>query len=77
MLTDRIRPIRVAILVTAIYLPLYAVQISYLFFNPSSNTVLAIALAHTAILLPVAALWNAAEFPLMIRLLPRQRYGPF
>jgi len=39
--------------------------------------VLAIAIAHAAISLPVAAMWNAAEFPLMMRLLPRERYGQF
>jgi hypothetical protein len=77
MLTDKIHPLRVALLVASIYIPLYSVQISYLFFEPSTNTVLAIAIAHAAITLPVGALWNTAEFPLFMRLLPKERYGQF
>lgn len=77
MLTDRLHPLRVVLIVVSIYIPLYAVPLCYLFFDPAPSTVLAIAIAHAAITLPVAAMWNTAELPLFMKLLPKERYGQF
>ncbi|HWP40496.1 MAG TPA: MFS transporter, partial [Tepidisphaeraceae bacterium] len=77
MLSDRVHPLRVAIFVAAVYVPLYSVQLLYLFFDFNTDTVLAIAIAHAAVSLPVAAMWNVAELPLYMKLLPRERYGQF
>lgn len=77
MLTDRLHPLRVVLIVVGIYIPLYAVPLCYLFFDPAPSTVLTIAIAHAAITLPVAAMWNTAELPLFMKLLPRERYGQF
>jgi maltose/moltooligosaccharide transporter len=77
MLSDRIHPLRVALAVALIYVPLYSVQLIYLFVDVKPNIVLAIAIAHAAISLPVATMWNVAELPMYMRLLPRERYGQF
>ena len=77
MLTDRLHPLRVAIGVASVLVPVYAAQMIYLFVDVPPRIVLAIAIAHASVTLPVMVMWNAAEFPLMMKLLPREQYGQF
>lgn len=77
MLSDRMHPVRVVLLVAAAYVPLYAIQLAYLFFDFQPKIVLAITIVLAAITIPIAAMWNSAELPMYMKLLPRERFGQF
>lgn len=78
ILSDRYHPLRVTIatqlLLTFIFTPLAMI---YLFYTFSPHTVLWITIISTGISLPIGTLFGAANLPMYMMLLPKERYGQF
>jgi hypothetical protein len=49
----------------------------YLFWNFTPNIVLIITIIMTCVSLPVSVLFTAAQLPMYMKLLPKERYGQF
>jgi Na+/melibiose symporter-like transporter len=76
-LADRLNPVRVYFVVTFICVLSNAMQAIFIFtdFGPSVNLLLMYAIS--LLFMPFSALQGAAELPMYMRLLPKERYGQF
>ena len=77
LLADKIHPLRMMIGTTILIGASQFMWMYFLFFNPSADTSLIIYIVFSAISVPVAALYGAAEMPMYMRLLPKAKYGQF
>jgi maltose/moltooligosaccharide transporter len=79
MLADRIRPIRVLLLATALQALAGPFIIAFAMFKPSleASQVMGVFIAVSVLSLPINALYYAAELPTMMTLFPQSRYGQF
>lgn len=79
ILADRAHPLRVMRLAVTLQVVLGPLAISYAMFRPSLSLEQAswIFIAWSAISMPVATLYNAAELPALMKLFPSDRYGQF
>jgi Na+/melibiose symporter-like transporter len=77
MLSDRYHPIRVIGITMLFSLLMAPVGLIYLFWDFSPQTVLIITIIMTCVSLPVGVLFAAAQLPMYMKLLPKDRYGQF
>jgi len=79
ILADRVRPVRVLLLVTCIQVCMAPLSIAFAMMRPgmSMETVTWIYLGLSAIGLPLGTLYGAAELPTLMTLFPKSRYGQF
>lgn len=79
ILADRVRPIRVLLIVTCIQICLAPLGITFAMIRPSLSmeTVTWCYLVLSAIGLPLGTLYAAAELPTLMTLFPKSRYGQF
>jgi MFS family permease len=77
ILSDRYHPIRIIGISMLLSLLITPVGLIYLFWDFTSNTVLMITITMTCVSLPVSVLFGAAQIPMYMKLLPKERYGQF
>jgi MFS family permease len=79
MLADRFHPLRMLLIALTISLFMAPLSIAFVFTRGhfTLHTAEMIAIALSAITLPIATLATAAEFPMFMKLLPQERYGQF
>jgi Major Facilitator Superfamily. len=79
ILADRAHPLRVMRLAVTLQVALGPLAIGYAMFRPALSLEQAswIFIAWSAISMPVATLYNAAELPALMKLFPADRYGQF
>lgn len=79
ILADRAHPLRVLRLAVTLQFVLGPVAICYAMFRPSLSLEQAswIFIGWSAISMPLATLYNAAELPALMKLFPADRYGQF
>ena len=76
-LSDKWNPIRVFMWTTFITFGANILQCIWLFWDFKPNTTLALMALFSFTLMPFGALHGAAELPMYMRLLPKERYGQF
>lgn len=79
MLADRAHPLRVMRLAVTLQVVMCPVAISYAMLRPGMTLEQAswIYVGWSAISMPIATLYNAAELPALMKLFPADRYGQF
>ena len=77
ILVDKIHPILVTMLAKTLIVLITPLNLIFLFYNFTPETAFWITALIMALLLPLAALYNAAHLPLYMKLLPKERYGQF
>ncbi|HSI07008.1 MAG TPA: MFS transporter [Rariglobus sp.] len=79
ILSDRIRPIRVLLMATALQALIGPLIITFAMMRPSFtlDTVMLVSVCLSAITLPINTLYYAAELPTLMTLFPKSRYGQF
>jgi hypothetical protein len=76
-LADKLHPVRVYFYLTFCTVLSQAAQLVFLFGNYAPSTNLAIMYGVSIFFMPFSALQGAAEMPMYMRLLPKDRYGQF
>lgn len=79
ILSDRFHPLRVLLVALAISFLMAPLGIAFIFMHDrfTLHTAQMIYIGLSAITLPIGTLAAAAEFPLIMKLLPQERYGQF
>lgn len=77
MMVDRIHPVRIMLLSTAIIVVLSQVLLVWLFFDPSPRISMVIYTTYSFTVLPATILYTAGSLPMYMRLLPKQKFGQF
>jgi MFS family permease len=79
ILADRVRPIRVLLIATALQAVMGPVAITLAMMRPSLSTELIawFFIGLSALTLPINTLYYAAELPTLMTLFPKSRYGQF
>ncbi len=77
ILADKYHPIRISILGMGALVLVMPLNLIFLLVDLQPNGAFWMMVATTAVTLPAAALYQAGEFPLFMRMLPKERYGQF
>ena len=77
LLADRLNPIRVYVVTAILVYFLVPIQIVWLFYDFSHRTNFLIFAGLGLAMLPLLVLQGCAEFPMQMRILPKDRFGQF
>ncbi|MCC7517751.1 MAG: hypothetical protein IT578_01050 [Verrucomicrobiae bacterium] len=77
ILVDRYHPLRVLLWVKVVVVTLTPFGLIWLFFDFHPDTVFAISLSFSMLLLPFNVLTEATSLPTQMRLFPKERFGQF
>ncbi len=77
MMVDRIHPVRIMLISTAIIVVLSPVLLVWLFFDPSPRVSMVIYTTYSLTVLPATILYTAGSLPMYMRLLPKDKFGQF
>jgi maltose/moltooligosaccharide transporter len=77
LLVDRLHPLRMLIGATALILVSQVLWLYFLIFDPGIGHSRILYVVFVSISVPIGALYTAAEIPMYMRLLSRERYGQY
>jgi maltose/moltooligosaccharide transporter len=77
LLSDKIHPLRTMLIAQGLIVVVGPTNLIWLMVHPTPSRVLIFVVVYAIICLPLNTLYNAALFPMYMRLLPTERYGQF
>ena len=77
MLADRLHPLRFMLWSLVLQGVWSFTALNWLFWNPTPHQALILTVALTVVNVPLNVMYLAARFPMIVRLLPKERFGQF
>lgn len=77
MLADRFHPLRFMLVTVMLQSVMQFTSLNWLFWDPTPQQAWNVVITLTVMGLPLGVMHNAATFPMVVRLLPKARFGQF